>query len=195
MDEEELFDKLTKQKVLDPGPRVGEDVIYTPPRGLIRRDRRLNQPLQEYMVREPTAQTDLLQNPERLYILPYIVSLSTIFRVPPVTDDIYRFFSEEVKASGLFLILSRSYVKKLQSGWIVWDAVLVVIKKMIVGRVRCLYHPDARKFQLKEVHLWQNNTGDYYRIADERLTWELIPGIMERYVEYEGLFKETSGNE
>jgi hypothetical protein len=100
-----------------------------------------------------------------------------------------------MKNEGLFLIISRSYVKKLNGGWLLWDPFVVVIKRMIVARVRCVYHPQDHMFHLKEIHLWQNNTGSYYRIADGRLKWETVPGILEKYVEYEEIFKQNAEGE
>lgn len=191
--EDDLFRKLTTgHAVLTEGPAVGSDVIYTPPTGAIRSDRRLNQPLQDFVPKEPTKQTDLLQNIERRYILPFVPVLCPIFKVPPVTDDIYRYLAEEVKDAGLFLVISRSYVKRLSSGQLLWDAVLVVIKKKIAARIRCLYDPRPATLVIKEVHLWQNNAGDYYRIADVPLDWTIVPGIMDKYVEYEGIFRDNS---
>lgn len=189
---EDLFKELTSKGVLEQNKSLPSDVTYTAPQGKVRYDRILTKELEEYVVRRATPQTDLLAVAERQFVLPYVMQCAPIFRVPPITDDIYRYTTEDMKDSGLFCILSRSYVKRLQSGFLLWDPFVVVIKRKIVARVRCVYHPNDRVFQVKEVHLWQNNNNAYYRINDERLSMEALPGVMERYVEYERLFDSTT---
>lgn len=193
--DEDLFRRLTGQGVLEPGKRIPTDVVYNSPQGKIRYDRILNKELEEYIVRRATPQTDLLVDPERKYVLPHVMACSPIFKIPPITDDIYRYTTDEIKEAGLFLVLSRSYVKRLPNGLILWDPFFVVIKKKIVVRTRCTYHPTDKVFTLKEIHLWQNNNNAYYRIADPRLQWETVPGVLERYVEYEEIFKPAPDNE
>lgn len=189
-EDQELFDQLTGQGILDPGISVPGDVLWNAPQGKVRHDRLMNKELETYKVRDPTPQTDLLQDPERQYVIPYVMNLAPLFKVPPIIDEVYKCATAEMLDAGLFCILSRSYVKRLENGVVLWDPFFVVIKRKIVVRIRCLYNPNTKQFRIKEIHLWQNNTSSYYRIADKRLAWELVPGIIEKYLEYEGIFHE-----
>ena len=190
--EQELFEQLTDQGILNRDRDVPGDVLWNAPQGKIRHDRLLNKELETYKVRDPTPQTDLLQDAERQYVIPYVMTIAPLLRVPPIIDEVYKCATNEMLDNGLFCVLSRSYVKRLSNGVLLWDPFFVIIKRKIVVRIRCLYNPNSKQFRLKEIHLWQNNTSSYYRIADKRLGWELVPGIIEKYIEYEGIFHEES---
>lgn len=187
-----LFKQLTGSGLLAPVGELPVDVEYTPPQGSIlegKRARAANQELLEYEPTKPTPQTDLLQDPERQFVLPWVLPLATILRVPPITDDVYRLATEEMKGSSLFAIISRSEVTKVAGDYLHWFPFVTVIKRKVVLRVGCLFHPQKRDFKIAEAWLWQNKTRSYYVIQDTRLTPLVLPGIVDRWVNYEGIFK------
>lgn len=179
------------KKAAKGGPRVPDDVVYTPPTGkrLFSRYEKID--LQIYTPGTPTSQTDLLQDCERQFILPFAVPMSLAFRTPPLTDDAYRFIPEETKDESLFFLLSRTNVHRVEDGFISWTPIVVVIKRMIVVKVRCLFHPTKRKFMIKRVRMWQNKTNSYYIVEDVRLTKEVVLNMIARYIELEGIFKAS----
>ncbi len=187
-DRDRLFHDLEKQGLLKDGPAVRQNVIYHPPQGKIIRHKYSDPGILAYEPSDPTPQTDLLQNIERQHILPTAVQLAMLFKVPPITDDVYRFTTEEMKDESLFFILSRSNIKKVGDGFLVWDPILVVIKRSMVVRIRCFYQPSSKAFGLKEVHLWQNATNSYYIINDPKVGFVNLPGIIDKYVRMEGIF-------
>jgi len=185
---DELFRELEAKNLIKSTGVVPADVTYSPPQGRI-----LGQTAQELLSYEPTAptpQTDLLQNCERQFVLPMVMPLALIFKVPPITDDIYRFATEDMKDSSLFCIISRSNIRKSEQGFIVWDPFVTVIKRKIVVFVTCAYHPMQKQFRVLALNLWQNSTSSYFRVTDERLGL-VLPGLVDRYVKLEGIFRQT----
>jgi hypothetical protein len=181
------FAELEQKGLLVGGPRVPSDVIYSPPQGKIIHKKYSKQGIKMYVPSEPSTQTDLLANVDRRFVLPVAVHLATIFKVHVITDDFYRLLPDDLKADSLYLILSHSNVKKLESGFLVWEPIVVVIKQMMVVRARCFYEPNKKTFGLKEIYLWQNEMDRYYIIDDPRVELPALPAIVEKYVAMEGI--------
>jgi hypothetical protein len=189
-----LFQELAGKGLITGQGELPIDIDYTPPQGAIIEGgsaRAANRELLIYEPSAPTSQTDLLQDVERQYVLPWVIQLSMILRVPPITDDVYRLASDEMKDSSLFTIISRSQVLKVAGDYLHWFPFIAVIKRKIVLRVGCLYHPQKRDFRVAEVWMWQNNTGSYYTIQNPRLTPLLLPGLVDRWVVGEGIFAKV----
>ena len=187
--DDSIFSRLTEHGLLNDGKEVPTDVEYTPPQGKRLFSRYEKRELEVYKPGTPTAQTDLLADCERQFILPFAVPMSLAFRSPPITDDAYRYIPEEIKDDSLFFLLSRTDVRRLANGFITWTPVVVVIKRMVVVRIRACYHPNDRHFFVQRVRLWQNNTNSYYVIEDKRLTKEVVLNVVAKYIDKEGIFK------
>lgn len=194
MADKPLFQQLSQSGLILPKGELPIDIDYTPPQGSIVEDNSAkvaNRELLTYEPTVPTAQTDLLQDPERQYVLPWIIPLAGILRVPPITDDVYRLATNEMKDSSLFVIISRSQVLKVAGDYLHWFPFLAVIKRKIVLRVGCLFHPRKRDFRIAEIWMWQNKTSSYYVIQDTRLTPLVLPGLVDRWVNIEGIFAKV----
>jgi len=181
--------ELSKRGTFSQGREVPDDVEWSPPQGKRLFSRYEKRELEVYKPGTPTAQTDLLADCERQFILPFAVPMSLAFRSPPITDDAYRYIPDEIKDDSLFFLLSRTDVKRLPNGFITWTPIVVVIKRMVVARIRVCYHPNDRHFFVQRVRLWQNKSNSYYIIEDKRLTKEVVLNIISKYIEMEGIFK------
>lgn len=192
-DRADLQKILKDGRVIKPAGVLPNDVVYSPPQGKILEDeasKTANRELLFYVPTTPTPQTDLLQSCERQFVLPIIMPLSMLFRSAPITDDIYRLATEEMKESSLFCIISRSNVRRLENGFIFWTPFVVVIKQRIVVQLKCAYHPTQHQFRVLELDLWQNNTGSYYVIKHNNLQ-DALPGIIEKYISWEGILRSS----
>ena len=185
----ETVSELSKRGTFQAGKEIPSDVEYSPPQGKRLFGRFEKREIEVYQPGTPTAQTDLLADCERQFILPFAVPMSLTFRSPPITDDAYRYIPDEIKDDSLFFLLSRTDVKRLPNGFITWTPIVVVIKRMVVTRIRACFHPNDRHFFVQRVRLWQNKTNSYYVIEDKRLTKEVILNVIAKYIEMEGIFK------
>ena len=185
---------LRQKGVVGSSLSLPSDVIYTPPSGKIVISG--SSPLRQYMQSDPTNQTDLLQSCERKYIMPTAMLMAkNIFRVPPITDDMYRFIDSDMKGRSMFFILSRSNAEKHTSGYIIWEPFIVVIKGLIVVAVKCAYHPQKKDFKIINVTLWQNGSNNYYLVQDQELTLEMLPLLIEKYMRLEKVLDLNQGQE
>lgn len=159
-------------------PPAGAPILKPPPAGVF------------YNVDPPTPQTDRLQPYERRHIIPVALAISPIFGVVPIPDDVYRKTPEQAKLQNLFCIMSRSKFRKLESGILEWDAVVVVIRKFCTVRITCHLHPGQDLFYIKCVHLWSSRTQKYELVHDpqsNRVPPEVLPVILDQYVSIEGI--------
>lgn len=161
--------------------------IYTPPEGA----KRIVPPKEGmfYDLGDPSAQTDRLQAYERRYIIPVAMAVSSAFGVTPVHEDIYRHIGEHPKNSNLFCVMSRSGIKKV-GDYLDWDPVVVVVKKFVIVRANCHLYPSKPDFLIRRLWLWNKNDQVYVPVEDDqtkRVDLSIIPYIMDRYVEMEGI--------
>ena len=142
-----------------------------------------------YKPSHPSAQTDRLQEFERRYTIPIALMVSQIYDTLPITDDIYRNTSDYYKGRNLYVIISRSRIKKMEDG-LSWDAIVVVIKQVCIIRINVLLNPVTDKFNIKRVYFWSNKTEHYETTQDPEtgiINPEVIPGIIEYYNKWEGI--------
>lgn len=163
--------------------------LYQPPEGAV-----LTEPPKEglyYQVDSPNPQTDKLQAYERRYIIPLALSLSPVFGVSPITDDIYRKVPDHHRSKNLFCVISRSGIKKVQDG-LLWESVVVVVRKFCVARIQTLLNPQLDRFAVKKVFLWSSQT-QRYEIVDDPETGvvnvRVLPYILEQYNQIEGIVR------
>jgi len=159
-------------------PPEGAPILSPPPEGVF------------YRVALPSQQTDKLQPYERRYVIPVAMSIAPIFGVVPIPDDVYRTAPEQSKLTNLFCIFSRSNIRKLSSGILEWDAVVVVIRKFCVVRVECHLHPGNNLFYIRRVYLW-SNTSERYEVVEDpkdvKINPEVLPVILDQYATIEGI--------
>lgn len=163
--------------------------LYQPPEGSV-----LTEPPKEglyYHADPPNQQTDRLQAYERRYIIPLALALSPVFSVSPITDDIYRKVPDHHRNSNLFCIISRSGIKKLPDG-LVWESVVVVVRRFCVVRVQTWLNPQADRFAVKRVFLWSNRSQRYEVVEDSEtgvVNARVLPYILEQYNQIEGVVR------
>ncbi len=85
-----------------------------------------------YLPDDPSSQTDRLINTERKYLIPLAWHMAPIFRVHPITDDIYRQTPQQVRAERLSLVISRSDIKQVDSNVLEWPAIRVIVVDRLV---------------------------------------------------------------
>jgi len=178
------FDRVATERFEPEGyiyqPPKGAPILGIPPEGVF------------YKVAQPSPQTDKLQPYERRYIIPIALAVSPIFDVSPIPDDVYRRTPEQSKLQNLFCIISRSNIKKLSSGTLEWDAVVVVARKFCVVRIQCHLHPGQDLFYIRRIYLWSKATQRYEVVEDPKdvkVSPEVIPVILDQYVAIEGILR------
>jgi len=176
------FDRVATEKFEPEGyiykPPKGAPILSAPPDGVF------------YKVALPSQQTDKLQPYERRYTIPIAMAVAPIFGVVPIPDDVYRTAPEQSKLENMFCIFSRSNIKKLSSGILEWDAVVVVIRKFCVVRIECHLHPGDNTFYVRRVYLWSSNSQKYEVVEDPKdvkINPEVLPVILDQYATIEGI--------
>lgn len=172
----ELFEKL--QPVLEQGPEIPSDAIYTPP---------LHDAIDDtgiYLPDDPSTERDRLINTERKFLFPIAWAIAKVFRTPPITDDIFRSVPEEHKDSRLFLLVSRTGIKSVKSGIIEWDAIRVIVRRYDIIRVSCRMDFSTGKFEIRKVWLWTNYQNDWVPVEDPAGSAIDIPTLVEVLAQY-----------
>jgi hypothetical protein len=163
--------------------------LYQPPEGVV-----LMEPPREgiyYQPDPPNPQTDKLQAYERRYLIPLALTVSQIFKVSPITGDIYRKIPEYHRLSNLFCVINRSGIKKFEQG-LVWDSVLVVVRSFCVVRVQTILNPQQDRFSIQKLFLWSNRGQRYETVTDPKtgvVNARVIPYILEQYNQIEGIVR------
>lgn len=161
--------------------------LYHPPEGAV-----LMAPPKEgmfYQADQPNQQTDRLQPFERRYIIPIALTVSPIFGVSPITDDIYRKIPEFHLMKNLFCVISRSGIRKTHLG-LDWDSVVVVVRKFCVARINTILDPANDRFAIRRILLWSKATQRYEVVEDPQtgvINARVLPHIMEQYNNIEGV--------
>jgi hypothetical protein len=163
--------------------------LYQPPEGAV-----LMEPPKEgiyYRSDPPNPQTDKLQAYERRYIIPVALMVSSIFKVSPITGDIYRKIPEHHRLRNLFCIISRSGIKKLDYG-LAWDSVVVTVRSFCVVRVQTLLDPQQDRFAIQRLLLWSSRGQRYETVTDPEtgvVNARVLPYILEQYNQIEGIVR------
>lgn len=164
--------------------------LYQPPDGAV-----LTEPPKDgvyYHADPPNPQTDRLQAYERRYIIPLALALSPIFGgASPITDDIYRKIPDFFREKNLFCIISRSGIVRTVDG-LLWESVVVSVRKFCVVRVQTLLNPQQDKFAVKRAFLWSSRN-QRYEIVEDQETGVVSVGaltyIVEKYNQIEGVVR------
>ena len=160
--------------------------IYTPPDG---------DPLTKeglYLPDDPSSQTDRLINTERKYLIPLAWHMAPIFRVHPITDDIYRQTPQQVRAERLSLVISRSDIKQVDSNVLEWPAIRVIVKQYDVVRVVIRRDFSRDICEIRRLWLWSNSEGDYSSVEDPDggdIDLQTMLEILAKYAALEGILR------
>ena len=175
------FDRMKPLLTPHEGP---SDSVYTPPD---------HAPVDKegiYTPDDPSTQTDRLVNTERKFILPIAQVVSRVFRVLPITDDVYRTIPQDRRATTLNVIVSRSDIQQMGSNVIAWPAVRVVVKQYEVVRIHVNRDFGRDTCDVFEMELWVNLHGNYDRVRPPDgvpIGPEALFKILTRYADKEGI--------
>jgi len=159
--------------------------IYTPPDG---------QPVDNegiYLPDDPSVMTDRLVNWERRFLLPLAQIVSRVFRVLPITDDVYRTLPQDTRNSVLCVVLSRSEIQQVAGADAIrWPAIRVVVKQYEVVRINVVCDFSRKVCDVEFMDLWRNAKPGYERIIDPNgraIGPQTIYQILTRYAAIEGI--------
>ena len=86
--------------------------------------------------------------------------------------------------------MSRSGIQRGTDG-LIWDSVVVVVRKFCVVRINTLLDPTNDKFGIRRVYLWSKATQRYEVVEDPKgqyINARVLPHIMEQYNNIEQVY-------
>lgn len=128
---------------------------------------------------------------EAKYLQPFGRGIAKIFGVNLINDAEYISLPEDVKATHLFTVLTRSQIMEKHPGRFVWHPVCVVLKYVIMVAVEVMIDRANHKIDITKMLLWSKAQQSYVPVFDEKAgkieNPAVIFQILEKYARMEGL--------
>jgi hypothetical protein len=125
------------------------------------------------------------------YLKPFGNGVAKIFGVNLIDDAEYIALPEDVKATHLFTVLTRSEIREKHPGKFVWYPVCVVLKYVIMVAVEVMIDRANQKIDIMKMLLWSKSQQAYVPVFDEKAGKIENPAvllqILEKYARMEGL--------
>lgn len=128
---------------------------------------------------------------EKRYLEPLGNGVAKVFGVNLINDQEYITLPENVKATHLFTVLTRSSIQEKHPGKFVWHPICVVVKYVITVAIEIMLDRSNQQIDITKMFLWSNKQQTYAPVFDEKAGKIQNPAvllqILERYSNLEGL--------
>ena len=145
-------------------------------------------PLQRYryVPDAPNEHSIRLEPFEQKHIYQAALQIAPVFGagVQPIPDAMYAVLPHAQKASQLFIVVSRSQIKKVGTNRIAWPALQIVVKEIPLVKVICTADFSSEAFDAWQIIFWRDDINGYEKPVTRGQAPIPIPMVVEFVARY-----------